>query len=82
MSSLFSSGSLVDIILKNRPIGAKDNRNLGIGELFLLDNNFVPFYNDVSVKSDVYEIDCRGEFLPQDKVLAYQIIRTVIERGD
>jgi len=82
LRSLFISESLVNTIIQNRPIGAKDTRLLGVGELFLLDSGFVPFHNYLTVKSDVYEIKCRGDFLQQGKSLAYQTIRTVIERGD
>jgi len=82
LRSLFISESLVNTIIQNRPIGAKGNRLLGVGELFLLDSGFVPFYKYLTVKSDVYEIKCRGDFLQQGKTLAYQTIRTVLERGD
>jgi len=82
LRSLFISESLVNTIIKNRPIGVKGNRLLGIGELFLLDSGFVPFYKYLTVKSDVYEIKCRGDFRKLGKSLAYQTIRTTLERGD
>lgn len=79
---IISSESLVETILNNRPIGNKDNRKLGVGELFLLDSNFLSFHNSLTVKSDVFEIYSRGEYSPQEKTMAYQIIRTVLERGE
>jgi hypothetical protein len=80
--SLFDSDALVQTILKNRPFGNKNGRRLGVGELFLLDPNFFPFYNYLTVKSDIYEIRCRGEYSPAQKTLAYQTIRTVVERRE
>lgn len=82
LSSVLISDNLVNLILSNRPIGLKDNRNLGIGELFLLDPDFVSFHNYLTVKSDVYEIISRGELIPAAKTIAYQVIRSVVERGD
>ncbi|MFH0913074.1 MAG: lamin tail domain-containing protein [Candidatus Omnitrophota bacterium] len=82
LRSLLASESLVEKVLNSRPLGINDNRELGIGELFLLDSEALPFYNQLTVKSDVYEITCRGDFSPQGKTIAYQTIRTVIERGD
>jgi len=82
LRSLFAAESLADKVLNNRPLGIKDERKLGIGELFLLDSGAIPFYNYLTVKSDVYEITCRGDFSPQGKTIAYQTVRTVIERGD
>jgi len=80
--SLFNSEDLAQIVLKNRPIGTNNGGKLGVGELFLLNEGFLPFYNYLTVKSDVYEINCRGEYYPQDKTLSYQTIRTVVERGN
>lgn len=82
LRSLFSSENLAETVLQSRPIGSGYGRKLGIGELFLLDSSFLASYNNLTVKSDVYEIYCRGDFLPIDKILAYQTIRTIVERGD
>jgi DNA uptake protein ComE-like DNA-binding protein len=82
LRSILISDELTQTILNNRPIGVKDNRNLGIGELFLLDPRFLNLHNYLTVKSDVYEINCRGEYYLQGKTLAYQTIRTVLERGE
>lgn len=82
LSSVLMSDNLVSLILDNRPVGVKDNRKLGIGELFLLDSDFASFYNYLTVKSDVYEVISRGELRPTDKTMAYQIIRSVVERGE
>lgn len=82
LGSIGLSDDLIQLILANRPIGAKDDRKLGIGELFLLNENFLAKSNDLTVKSDVYEITCHGEYFPQGKTLAYQTLRIVVERGD
>ncbi|MDD4980720.1 MAG: type II secretion system protein GspK [Candidatus Omnitrophica bacterium] len=82
LRSILTSEALTDVILSNRPLGIKDSRKLGVGDLFLLNPGFIPFCNYFTVKSDVYEISSRGDFSPQGKTLAYQTIRTVIERGD
>ncbi|MDD4939708.1 MAG: lamin tail domain-containing protein [Candidatus Omnitrophica bacterium] len=82
LRSLFISESMISQIKNTRPIGAKDLRLLGVGELFILDPAFIPFYNYLTVKSDTYEIKCRGDFLQQGKTLAYQTIRSVLERGE
>jgi hypothetical protein len=82
LRSIFTSDTLVDLLLQNRPLGAKDNRKLGIGELFLLDENFLAFHDYLTVKSDAYEINSRGEYSPSGKTLALQNIRSVVERGE
>lgn len=82
LKAVFDSDKLVNNIISNRPIGMKDGRKLGIGELFLLDEAYLPFYNSLTVKSDVYEINSRGEYFKNNNTLAYQTIRAVIERGD
>lgn len=81
LGSLFADDNLVQLILDNRPIGVEQMRNLGRGETVLLGNGFVDFQSDITVKSDVYEIDSRGEYIPSEKNLAYQIIRTVVQRS-
>jgi len=80
LRSIFSQEAMVEAILQNRPIGNKDQRLLGVGELFSLDSNFISLTNYLTVRSDIYEIISRGEYFPQGKTLAYQTIRTVIER--
>lgn len=80
LNSIFNSGSLVNSIIQARPIGLESE--LGVGALFGLDPAFVAYNNLLTVKSDVYEILCRGDFKPQGRTLAYQTIRTVLERGD
>lgn len=82
LSSVLTSNNLVNLIIGSRPIGIKDNRKLGIGELFLLNSDFVNFHKYLTVKSDVYEIVSRGELIPAGKIIAYQIIRSVVERGE
>lgn len=81
LSSLFDSDDLAREVLKNRPIGIKDNRRLGVGELFLIDPKFIPFHNSLTTSSDTYEILSRGGFNPTGKTQAFQNIRTVVERG-
>jgi hypothetical protein len=80
LRSIFNSESLTQIVLLNRPIGAKDAFKLGVGELFNLDSGFIPFSDLLTVRSDVYEINSRGEYLKNNKTAAFQAIRTVIER--
>ncbi|MCX5697573.1 MAG: lamin tail domain-containing protein [Candidatus Omnitrophica bacterium] len=82
LRGILGSDSLVQTVIKNRPIGAKDSRKLGVGDLFLLDSSFLAFHNYLTVKSDVYEIRCRGEYHPIDKILATLNIRSVVERGE
>jgi hypothetical protein len=83
LSSILSSDTLVQEVLQNRPLGIKDGLKLGVGQLFLLDTNFLSLYNLLTVRSDIYEINCRGEYNnPQGKTLAFQNIRTVVERGE
>ena len=82
LRSVLSSKGLVQIILENRPIGIKEGRKLGVGELLLLDPGFLSLHNCLTVKSDVYEINCRGEYSPYPSPKALQNIRTVVERGD
>ncbi len=82
LRSVLSKESLVGEILLNRPIGMKYGLNLGVGELFLLDPEFLLFHNYLTVKSDLYEINCRGEYIPAGKSMVYQNIRTIVERGD
>ncbi|MCX5713823.1 MAG: hypothetical protein NT033_03245, partial [Candidatus Omnitrophica bacterium] len=82
LHSILSSDSLVQTAIKNRPLGAKDSRRLGVGDLFLLDPSFLAFHNYLTVKSDIYEISSRGEYHPIDKTLATLNIRSVIERGE
>jgi type II secretory pathway component PulK len=82
LRSILISDTLVDSVLQNRPIGIKGNRRLGVGELFLLHPDFLTFHNYLTVKSDVYEINCRGEYFPSQKTLAFQSIRTVVDRGN
>jgi hypothetical protein len=79
--SVFNSDKLVQEILKNRPLGAKDNRRLGVGELFLLDADFLSFHKALTVKSDVYKIVCKGEYNPASKIPISQTIHSVVERG-
>ncbi len=82
LRSIFVFESLVNSVVINRPIGAKGSRFLGVGDLFLLDSGFVPFHKNLTVKSDVYEIKSRGDFLQQGKSIAYQTIRTILERAE
>lgn len=82
LKSILISDALVDTVLQNRPMGIKDNRSLGVGELFLLNPGFLTFHNYLTVKSDIYEINCRGEYFPSQKTLAFQTIRTVVDRGN
>ena len=82
LRSLFVSDDLVQIVLQNRPIGIKDDRRLGVGELFLQNPAFLIFHDNLTVKSDVYEINSWGEYVPLERTLAYQTIRSVVERGD
>ncbi len=82
LKSFSVSEGLVNMIKANRPIGERDARMLGIGELFEADNSLISTHKSFCLKSDTYEILSRGEFMPADKTMAYQIIRAVIERGD
>lgn len=82
LGSLLESEDLVQKILQNRPIGNKDERKLGIGELLILDSNFLSLCDQLTVKSDVFELNCRGQYLPSGNILASQTIRTIIERGE
>jgi hypothetical protein len=82
LRSILPNEGMVQSVLQNRPLGIKDNLKLGIGQLFLLDPNFIPVCNLLTVRSDIYEINSRGEYNPQGKTLAYQNIRTVVERGE
>lgn len=82
LRSLFGTDGLVDTVVNNRPIGISDTRRLGVGELFLQDAALINFSNSLTVKSDIYEILSRGDFLPHEKTLAYQTVRTVIERAE
>ncbi len=82
LASVLGSGSLAETIISNRPIGVKGNLHLGIGELFLLNQGFLALHNYLTVKSDVFEVICRVEYSPAGKTMAYQIIRTVLERGN
>lgn len=82
LRSLLISSGLANTVINSRPIGDKGERLLGIGELLQSDSGFVPFRNYLTVKSDVYEIKSRGDFLQQDRSVAYQTIRTILERGD
>lgn len=82
LRSLLDSEDLIQKLLDNRPIGNKDERRLGIGELLLLDSNFLSLGDLLTVKSDVFELNCRGQYIPSGNILAYQTIRTIIERGE
>ncbi|MBI5145318.1 MAG: lamin tail domain-containing protein [Candidatus Omnitrophica bacterium] len=82
LSSIFNSNLLADTVIKNRPIGLEASNKLGVGELLLLDSNFINFQNYLTVKSDVYEINSRGEYSPLNKTIAFQLIRSVTERGE
>lgn len=73
---------LANIAIKERPIGNKNNRKLGIGDLFLLDSNFVSFHNNLTVKSDVYAIISRGESSRLNQTQANQTIYSVVDRGE
>lgn len=82
LRSILNSNLLAEAAIENRPIGLKEGNKMGVGELFLLDSNFINFHNYLTVKSDVYEINSRGEYSPANKTIAYQLIRSVIERGE
>lgn len=82
LTSLFASEGSANSVIMNRPIGVKGTRLLGLGELFLLDAGFIPSHKYLTLKSDVYEIKSQGDFLQQGKTLAYQTIRTILERGN
>lgn len=79
--SIINSDFLAQVLSENKPIGVKDDRKLGVGDLLLLNSDFLPYHKALTVKSDVYEIFCRGEYYPQSRTIAYQDIRTVLERG-
>ena len=82
LRSVLGSDVLVQQVLENRPLGIKEKLKLGVGELFLLNEDFIPVSSLLTVRSDTYEINCTGEYNPEGKTLAYQNIRTVMERGD
>ncbi|MBU4346852.1 MAG: general secretion pathway protein GspK [Candidatus Omnitrophica bacterium] len=81
LRSLLDSG-MAEEVLESRPLGNKDQRRLGIGELLLLDSNFFPLQDSLTVKSDVYELQCRGEYSIQAKTPLSVNIRTIVERGE
>lgn len=80
--SIINSDFLAQALSENKPIGIKDDRRLGVGDLLLLNSDFLPYHKALTVKSDVYEIFCRGEYYPQNRTIAYENIRTVLERGN
>lgn len=80
--SIINSDFLMQALSENKPVGIKDDRRLGVGDLLFLNSDFLPFHKALTVKSDVYEIFCRGEYYPQSRTIAYQDIRTVLERGN
>lgn len=82
LKSIFSSGALAQKVLDNRPVGMSDAINRGTGELFLLDSGFLNFSESLTVKSDIYEILCRGESYLNEKTSAFQTVRVVLERGE
>ncbi|MGE5197350.1 MAG: type II secretion system protein GspK, partial [Deltaproteobacteria bacterium] len=82
LRAIFNDDSLAQAVLASRPIGIINNAKLGVGQLFLLNQAYLSFHDYLTVKSDVYEIDCRGEYYKQGKTMAYQIIHTVVERGE
>jgi hypothetical protein len=82
LRSVLGSDALAQTVINNRPIGMKDSRKLGVGDLFLLDPSFLAFHTYLTVRSDVYEISSRGEYYPLDKTLAFLNIRSVVERGE
>jgi hypothetical protein len=82
LNSIFLSNALTETVLNNRPLGVRGEKKLGIGDLFLLNENFLPFHSYLTVRSDVYEINCLGEYVLNNKAVSHQTIRTVVERGN
>lgn len=82
LSSLFSSATLTEAVLKNRPLGLKDNRKLGLGDLLVIDLGFLPFLNSLTLRSDVYEVLSRGEYTATGSNPTFQTIRSVVQRGE
>ncbi len=81
--------STASIIINSRPLGNADGIYKGIGDLFMADvfNNdpdridkLSSFSNLITVRSNIFEITARAQVLDQDKVVATQEIRTIIER--
>jgi hypothetical protein len=74
------SDDLTAKILSSRPVGNRGADKLGLGDLFLIDKDFMPLHNLLTVKSNIFEILCRGE--SSAAALAQQSIRTVVDRAE
>ena len=79
LNSVLQDEVLTRMILQKRPLG-EGAEHLGTGDLFLVNPAYINFHNFLTVKSDVYEINCRGEYAPQDKTFAFVTIRTIVQR--
>ncbi|MDD5005094.1 MAG: type II secretion system protein GspK [Candidatus Omnitrophica bacterium] len=77
------------VIINNRPFGNKDLLGRGIGDLFLTDifgssadkiDKLGSLSNYITVHSNIFEIIARAQVLEQERVVASQDIKTIIER--
>ncbi|MBU1124790.1 MAG: general secretion pathway protein GspK [Candidatus Omnitrophica bacterium] len=83
LESLFTSARLAQDIISSRPLGLHDAAELGLGDLFRINPDGVNFGNMLTVKSDIYEIQSRGEYtFNNPPVTPFETIRSVIERGE
>lgn len=90
LSSLPYVNSLeADMIINDRPFGNKNGVYKGIGDLFLSNiftndperaSKLGTLSNLITVRSHVFEIISRAQVLEQEKVIATQEIKTIIER--
>ncbi|MBL7197946.1 MAG: general secretion pathway protein GspK [Candidatus Omnitrophica bacterium] len=76
-------------IIEKRPFGNKDGIYKGIGDLFFIDifrndpdkyNKLGILSNYITVRSNIFCITARAQVLDQDRVIATQEIKTIIER--
>jgi type II secretory pathway component PulK len=81
LKSVFNDGSLVQAVLENRPLGNRNGDLLGVGDLILLNPAFLGMHSRLTVRSDVYELKSRGEYLVRDKTSATESIRIIYDRG-
>jgi hypothetical protein len=81
LGSVIPDEILVRTILQKRPLGAGTEK-LGTGELFLINPGYLNYYNDLTVKSDIYEITSHGEYAPRQRAEAFATVRTIVERTE
>lgn len=82
LAAAAGSDALAQKIIAGRALGDKGNMKLGVGDVILLDGNLLKNHRLLSVKSDVYQIFSRGEYLLHDKPSAYVFVRVILDRAD